>query len=127
MAQSQVLEFEGSARAEDSTRNGEECRGKNERRRRVYESGINGSRSDISRFARATLTFGTRPKAQLGRESPRWRSAGAGFREASEIFAAEFTENAPLAPFRASRACRYGGQTFGDAMARSSVSRMKRV
>ena len=35
MAQSQVLEFEGSARAEDSTHSGEECREKNEHRRRV--------------------------------------------------------------------------------------------
>jgi hypothetical protein len=54
VAQSQVLEFEGSARAEDSTHSSEECREKNEHRRRVYESSINGSRSDISRFSRAT-------------------------------------------------------------------------
>src|SRR6516225_11237416 len=56
MAQSQVLEFEGSARAEDSTQSSEECREKNEHRRRVYESSINGSRSDISRFSRATAS-----------------------------------------------------------------------
>src|SRR5271169_3104379 len=55
VAQSQVLEFQGSARAEDGTQSSEECREKNEHRRRVYESSINGSRSDISRFSRATV------------------------------------------------------------------------
>jgi hypothetical protein len=34
MAQSQVLEFEGSPRAEDGTQGSEECREKNEHRRR---------------------------------------------------------------------------------------------
>jgi hypothetical protein len=37
MALSQVLEFEGSARAENSTQSGEKCREKNEQRRKVYE------------------------------------------------------------------------------------------
>src|SRR6516164_798151 len=59
MAQSEVLEFEGSARAENSKQSGEECREKNEHRRKVYESSINGSRSDISRFSRATVPTGT--------------------------------------------------------------------
>jgi hypothetical protein len=43
MAQSQVLEFEASARPEDGTPGSEECGEKNEHRRRVYESSINGS------------------------------------------------------------------------------------
>src|SRR6516225_12478374 len=55
MAQSQDLEFEGSARAEDSTQSGEECREKNERARRVYKSSTNGSRSGISRFSKGTV------------------------------------------------------------------------
>jgi len=55
MAQSQVLEFEGSARAEDSTQSSEECREKNEHARRVYENSINGTRSGISRFSKGTL------------------------------------------------------------------------
>ena len=62
MAQSQILEFEGSALAEDRTQSSKECREKNEHRRRVYESSINGSRSDISRFSRATIK---RPQADL--------------------------------------------------------------
>src|SRR6516162_11656158 len=70
MAQSQVLEFEGSARAEDSTHSGEECREKNEHRRKVYESSINGSRSDISRFSRATST------SPFGSSTASWPSRG---------------------------------------------------
>ena len=57
MAQSQVLKFEDSARAEDSTQGSEECREKNEHRGTVYESSVNGSRSDISRFSRATVAL----------------------------------------------------------------------
>ena len=55
MTQSQVLEFEGSARAKDRTQSGEECRERNEHRRRDYGSSINRARSDASRFSRSTV------------------------------------------------------------------------
>jgi len=70
VAQSQVLQVEGSARTEDRGQNCEEYRERTEHRRRIMKESIIPHCSDISRFSRGKFLSSRKATIEQCRRSP---------------------------------------------------------